>query len=139
MLMIIKFVSKVPIIFPSSKPVRVRNETLGRIAEALTRLFLLSKGYRVIKNRYRNPFGEIDLIVRRGKTIVFCEVKYRPTRLVGAESITPIQQQRIVNGAKHFLLKHPNFALYNLRFDAILCDPKGIQHLQNAWVCETVF
>ena len=77
--------------------------------------------------------------MKKGQQIVFCEVKYRPTAAIGAESLSRHQQNRIINGAKHFLLCHPNYANHNLRFDAVLCHPKGLRHEKNAWQCDVMY
>jgi hypothetical protein len=59
---------------------RRRREGWGRKAESLAAFALRLKGYRVLAGRLRTPAGEIDLIVRRGATIAFVEVKARATR-----------------------------------------------------------
>jgi len=56
---------------------RRRREGWGRKAESLAAFALRLKGYRVLARRLRTPAGEIDLIVRRGATIAFVEVKAR--------------------------------------------------------------
>ena len=49
----------------------------GHVAEAAAMLLLLAKGFRPVARRYKTPLGEIDLIVKRGRTIAFVEVKAR--------------------------------------------------------------
>jgi putative endonuclease len=49
--------------------------SIGRLGERLAAQRLEQNGYRVIERNYRTREGEIDLIVRRGSTLVFCEVK----------------------------------------------------------------
>ncbi len=137
--MIVKFISYIPFFFHECTPSRSLNEKLGRFSESLSRIYLLCRGYRTLKTRYKNPFGEIDLVMMKGKTIMFCEVKYRPCSVRAAESISKHQQSRIINGAKHFLLYCPHYAHFNLRFDAVLCHPKGIRHEKHAWQVETSF
>ena len=50
-------------------------------------LLLLAKGFRPIARRYKTPLGEIDLIVKRGRTIAFVEVKARASRDDALESV----------------------------------------------------
>ena len=47
----------------------------GLRAEIAAASLLLAKGYRILARRYKTPLGEIDLVVRRGSTIAFVEVK----------------------------------------------------------------
>ena len=49
----------------------------GHRAEWIALLFLVMKGYRPLARRYAASGGEIDLIVMRGDTIAFVEVKAR--------------------------------------------------------------
>ena len=51
----------------------------GLGAEALCRLALRLKFYRVLASRYRSPLGEIDIVAMRGKTVALVEVKARAT------------------------------------------------------------
>ncbi len=56
---------------------RSRAEEFGRRAEFWAKYFLLLKGFRTINERFKARGGEIDLIVKRGKTLAFVEVKAR--------------------------------------------------------------
>lgn len=49
----------------------------GRKGERFASLWMLLQGWRTVAKRVKIPRGEIDLIVRRGDTIVFIEVKWR--------------------------------------------------------------
>lgn len=50
---------------------------LGERGEGLAVKFLKRKGYKLIKQNYKTPIGEIDIIARDGETLVFVEVKTR--------------------------------------------------------------
>ena len=50
---------------------------LGAWGEALAAEYLRKKQYKIIASGYRSRFGEIDLIVKNRKTLVFVEVKLR--------------------------------------------------------------
>lgn len=40
-------------------------------------MYLLVTGHRILARRWRGRAGEIDLVARRWKVIIFCEVKFR--------------------------------------------------------------
>jgi putative endonuclease len=63
--------------------------------------------------------GELDLILRRGGTAVFCEVKTRSSSRFGvpAEAVTPIKQARIRRLAARWLRETATFRPRELRFD----------------------
>lgn len=108
----------------------------GRNAERFAAWFLRIRGYRVLAERYKTPLGEIDLIVRHGRTLVFVEVKARATLSAGLEAITPRQQRRIKAAAEVFLAKGQGQGA--CRFDAVVVTPgrfglPRIVHRPNAW------
>lgn len=110
---------------------------LGVSAEGRAALLLAAKGYRELARRWKSPVGEIDLVVRRGKTIVFVEVKARPRIDDAAWAVLPRQQRRIVAAAEAWLAAHPEHAGYDLRFDAVLVAPGRLpQHLVAAFEAE---
>jgi Holliday junction resolvase-like predicted endonuclease len=56
---------------------RAQAERSGRRGETLAAWCLRLKGYRILAKRQRTVRGEVDLVARRRKTIVFVEVKTR--------------------------------------------------------------
>jgi len=56
-----------------------------------------ANGYEVVARNWRCRQGELDLVVRRGRTIVFCEVKTRSSTAFGApvEAVTRAKQARL--------------------------------------------
>ena len=63
----------------------------GLAAESICRLALPLKFYSILAERYKTPVGEIDIIARRGNTVVAVEVKARATREATVWSISPEQ------------------------------------------------
>lgn len=109
---------------PSSpRPERRAAFLRGVSAETRAAALLLAKGYRPIARRWRSPVGEIDLVVRRGETLVFVEVKARATHEEAALALTPRQQARIIAAAGAWLAKHPEDASAFIRFDVVLVSP----------------
>ena len=113
---------------------RRRAERFGRGAEFIAAWYLRLKGFGILHRRYRNPGGEIDLIARRGKLIIFVEVKARADTRDAAEAITPRQQRRIRRAGEIFLAAAPELVALNSRFDAVLVAPWRLPvHIPGAW------
>lgn len=119
------------ILKPKSK--RQFHQQLGHIAEAIVVLWLWVQGYRILERRFKNPLGEIDLIVKRGASLVFIEVKARKTLDQGLEALTLFQQRRIRNGARFYLMNNQKNPLQEIRFDYIVFVKGRLYHLKNAF------
>lgn len=72
----------------------------GARAEWLALIMLVLKGWRPIARRWLAPGGEIDLIVVRGRLVVFVEVKARAALDDAAASITPTKRRRILRAVR---------------------------------------
>ena len=116
----------------------MNNYRKGKFAEFLARLYMILHGYRIIERNYvigrGTTAGEIDFIAKRGKSIVFVEVKQRQNLYLAAYAVTYKQQQRLIRGAECFIKNNPQYQGFNLRFDAVLIVlPWRIRHIENAW------
>jgi len=116
-------------------------EKKGRRAEWLTCLWLILSGFRILKRRYRphhraSSYGEIDIIAKRGKLMIFVEVKHRQQGQGDAmEALTQKQQQRITRSARAFLAQQQRIA--QVRFDAVFFGGGSLPaYITNAWVDE---
>lgn len=114
------------------------NHARGHFAEKIACLYLMMKGWWPVKMNYvvgrGTGAGEVDLILVRGKTLIFVEVKYRPTLVQAMEAITVQNQIRVAKSSAVFLQKNPKYKDYQVRYDAVLLAPKKWpKHLQNAW------
>ena len=107
----------------------------GRDAEDLAATFLQQQGLQVIERNYRCRFGEIDLIARDGKTLVFVEVRMRSNDSFGgaATSITAAKRRKLTRTARHYLAGVAK--LPECRFDALLVSGAGhtLEWLKNAF------
>lgn len=131
---------------PRAAPPRARRAAYqrGRRAERLAGWWLLLKGYRVLARGFRCPAGEIDLIAKRGGTLIFVEVKQRDALAVAAAAVSPRQRRRIARAAEAFLQARPDLAALTLRFDAILLSRQfwhrpewPLRHEKDAWRSDT--
>lgn len=117
---------------------KMNSYTKGKIAEFLARMYMRLHGFSIVEQNYVSgrgtTAGEIDFIAKRGKLLVFAEVKQRSSLDNAAYAIKPMQQQRLIRGAKNFLKNHPQYAGYDIRFDAVLVTlPFSIRRISNAW------
>jgi putative endonuclease len=80
----------------------------------------VGNGYVVVDRNWRCARGEIDLVARRGRTLVFCEVKTRSSDAFGspAAAVTPAKQRRLRRLALQWLGDHPG-THGDLRFDVV--------------------
>jgi putative endonuclease len=107
---------------------------LGLSAESRAAAFLIAKGYRIVARRWRSPVGEIDIVARRRKTLVFVEVKARERLDDAAEAVIGRQQRRIIAAAEAWLASHPDDVNGDIRFDVMLVAPKSIpRHIMAAF------
>ena len=119
---------------PRDRAARKHAEARGRRAETLCTWLLRAKGYRILARRFRTPAGELDIVARRGRTVVFVEVKARADLEAAILSITPHQQARIMRAALLFVASRPGLAALNMRFDVMLAAPRRLPvHMRSAW------
>ena len=104
----------------------------GKAAEDLAARYLLDQGLQLITRNYRCRFGEIDLIMRDGKTTVFAEVRLRGNQRFGgaAASVTTQKQRRLIASAQHYLTGQRTPPL--CRFDVITLD--GLEPSRINWI-----
>lgn len=114
---------------------RRRAERAGRSAETLAGWLLRLKLYRIIATRYKTPVGEIDIVARKGRAIVFVEVKHRSgNSLARGQALASVNTTRIVRCAEWFQSAHPAYQTYDFRFDVITLAPgRWPHHLVNAF------
>ncbi len=119
---------------PDGLAVRRAAYKRGRGAERRAAWLLRAKGYRIVARGYRCRAGEIDIIARRGAVLVAVEVKARGTLSAAAESIDQRQRGRITRALSDFMVRKPDSAGWNIRFDAILISPwRWPRHIVDAW------
>jgi putative endonuclease len=107
----------------------------GQLAEDLAASYLKQHGLKLLSSNYRCRFGEIDLIMQDGQTLVFVEVRMRSNPNFGsaAESITPAKQKKLIVTAQHYMQQHGE---KHSRFDAVIMSSlsmDGIEWLRNAF------
>jgi putative endonuclease len=105
--------------------------SLGHAGEDAALASYRARGFRLVARNWRCRFGEIDLVLARGPTIVFCEVKTRATAVFGPpfEAVTSKKQQKLKRLAEAFLLAGVGRVSpdSNVRFDvaSVSVGPSG--------------
>jgi len=86
-----------------------QKQALGSWGEQRAAEFLEKRGYQIVARNVRGEYGEIDLLARHGKVLVFVEVKARSSSQFGhpEEAVTPAKQQHLMDCAEDYLQAHP--------------------------------
>lgn len=110
----------------------------GIWAEYVAAAYLTLRGYRILKMRYKTKVGEIDIIARKARSLIFIEVKAHANIDAGLYAVTPRTQKRIARAAQDFMVRRKKYIHDDMRFDVIsiklwgVC-PRKVLHLDNAW------
>ncbi len=114
---------------------------LGRLGERLAAEHFQRLGYRVLAQNHHTRWGELDLVLSDGRTLVFCEVK---TRRIGSgepfESLHEAKRTQVRRIAALWLTEPSDRPWHEeLRFDAVgvLVDRQDglvrLDHVENAF------
>ncbi len=114
-------------------------DAIGRYGEDVAVRHLEATGLAVVERNWRCAEGEIDIVARQGRVLVFCEVKTRSSVAFGvpAEAVTRAKAARIRRLACRYLIeRRPAFS--ELRFDvvSVVRQPRGsaaVEHLPAAF------
>lgn len=55
----------------------MKSQAKGKLGECIARIYLRLHLYKILEKNFRTNTGEIDIIAKKGETIVFVEVKFR--------------------------------------------------------------
>ncbi|MBI4449710.1 YraN family protein [Candidatus Uhrbacteria bacterium] len=111
----------------------------GTLAEHYAAVYLASQGYRVLEHNVRTPVGELDLVARRGREIVFVEVKARKSHAYGTpeESVNLVKQRHLIRSSQAYIAAHRELRGLPYRIDVIAITWRGdaepeVVHIPNA-------
>jgi len=106
----------------------------GRWGEQLAAGWYERHGYRVVARNWRCAHGEIDLIVRRRRLVVICEVKARRTDAYGmaATAVGPVKQQRLRRLAAEWLAASGMHGV-EVRFDVVAITGTRLEVIHHAF------
>lgn len=115
------------------------NRTLGERGEDIATAYLKGLKFTIVERNFRCKGGEVDIIAREGKTLVFVEVKTRRNLSFGPpqSALTPFKQRQISKAALTWLAQRKLFGA-SARFDVIAIllpdhEVPVIDHIRNAF------
>ena len=115
--------------------------SLGLRGEDAAVRYLQQRRFKILERNFTTPLGEIDIIARDGRALVFIEVKTRSSLAFGspAEAVGPRKQRQIIRAAKWFLASG-QWRELQPRFDVVSVLMQGstveVEHLPAAFdVC----
>jgi putative endonuclease len=117
-----------------------QRQGVGRRGEALAAAYLRERGYEIVAENVRTPFGELDLVCRCEGTLVAVEVKTRRSAAYGLpeEAVTPAKLAHIAAALEHYLQVQDLSATADRRIDVVAVElgptgqPLAIRLLQGA-------
>lgn len=116
-----------------------RHLTLGQQGEKVAADFLKKKGYKIVERNWRSRDGELDIICRKGRVIVFAEVKTRTPGPMNRPhyGMTAAKQRRLTRAAQQWLSANDKWS-HSCRFDLVAVElsdtsEPAIEHTQNAF------
>jgi putative endonuclease len=100
------------------KPRTIPVAKLGSLGERRAAWFYRVRGYSILERNVRLAAGEIDLVVRRGGTIVIAEVKTRQSQFAGEghEAVDRKKRERMIRLGDQYAARHPDA---QLRYDIL--------------------
>lgn len=113
----------------------MNKRTTGAAYERIAGAFLEKQGYQIIACNFRCRLGEIDLIAKDGRYLVFVEVKYRKNDETGnpLEAVNRRKQQIISRVANYYCLTHGYGENTPCRFDVVAIWGERIKVVKNAF------
>jgi putative endonuclease len=103
----------------------------GLQAEDIAATYLISKGYEILKRRYKTKYGEVDIIAKQGNTLIFVEVKARK-RIGEFELVSQRQLNRVADAGSFFISEYPEYGNFDLRLDlVVVLGEKVVKCLEN--------
>lgn len=109
-----------------------RGREAGRFAEVVAALWLMLKGYQILGFRLKTPYGEIDLLARKGRTLAVVEVKRRATVEIALSAVGTKQRERLIRAGRSLASRRTSLRQLALRLDLIAMAPGRLpRHVPN--------
>ncbi len=110
---------------------RTSKQRIGDAAEQRALLHLQTQGLQLVQRSFLCKGGEIDLIMRDGRHLVFVEVRKRSSKKFGGAlaSVTSSKQKRLVHAAQVYLQNMKPVPA--CRFDLVAIEGEELIWLKN--------
>lgn len=92
----------------------------GLITEYISIIILILKGYRILGRRYKTHYGEIDILTKKGKSIIAVEIKARHNGELTTEYVSKRQLTRIKNSLNFFIFNNKRYIDFNINIEIIV-------------------
>lgn len=115
-----------------------KHNTLGKEGEDIACRFLQEKGYEILERNWTWRRLELDIIARKGNTLIIAEIRTRSTNMYGEpeDTVSDKKIRRIINAADAYIKK--NMIDIDVRFDIISitghADNFQIKHIEDAFI-----
>jgi putative endonuclease len=108
---------------------------LGAAAERRARWFYRLRGYRILDANVRGGPNELDLVLRRGSRLVFCEVKSKGGGGFGdpLDMVDEEKQRRVRRAAEAWLAARPAHAQLDVRFEVVAIRGRRVERIADAF------
>jgi len=121
---------------------KTQKRAKGDIGEEVAFSYLQDHGYKILERNYSNKFGEVDIVAKHNKTIVFVEVKTRrnpiESDLYPERNVDWRKQGKLIRTAEYYLIKntYPDETSWQIDVIGVELDTvthkANLRHLKNA-------
>jgi putative endonuclease len=113
----------------------VANVRPGKRAEQRAVWWYRLRGYRILETNAWVAGYELDIVVRRGRRLIFCEVKEKRGERFGdpLEMVDDEKQRRLRRAADAWLARHPETAGLRVTFDVIAVRSGRLERVAQAF------
>ena len=113
-------------------------KSLGQFGEGVATNYLLRNDYKILEKNYKKPWGEIDIVAKKGKDVIFVEVKTLfKGDILPEESVNFQKRKNLIKTARTYLWekKYPenqNWQIDVIGIEFIEEDKCRLRHTKNA-------
>lgn len=107
-----------------------KHNELGKTGEGIAERYLVNKGFEIIERNYRKPYGELDIVAKRGHKLHFVEVKsvsggtgqgmHRPE-----DNVHPQKLRRLARVIQAYIFSHHVAGSWQFDVLCVYVDPIG--------------